>query len=36
MFLFDERTLSIFPFLIGGMLRGGNLLFCGHVFYKFE
>jgi hypothetical protein len=29
MFLVDEPTLSIFPFLIGGMLRGGNLLFVG-------
>jgi hypothetical protein len=29
MFLFDERTLSSFPFLIGGMLRGGQSFVCG-------
>src|SRR6202034_4300855 len=29
MFLCDERTLSIFPFLIGGMLRGGIFCFVG-------
>jgi hypothetical protein len=30
-----DRTLSIYPFLISGMLRLANL-WCGHVFYKFR